>query len=344
MCDEIFSASSLTGFELELLAPPALGRVDLALALAERFKGSVQSGFKYSSEGLAQDGRPICNLTRAYKVVDALGQNLVTLVDDSTIRSQLRSDKNARPGDEKLRMNDLRLALWCERHCWIAHQSTTSVEQVAQKFVQIFDAAFDLPDDASREKLDGAGRSLALRDPWGQVLALREPDPGERHRVCEIVTRPLVRDERRSVIDLILQVAEELNFTVPLEASLHLHFDRAPWQNSERLCRLILGYSAQRESLMNALQPNRNARKLGPFSQTVLKVARECPADLPFGTLAAALSIAGVRKACDMNIKWVIEPYAPQPTLEFRALPMTMDTDALFKSVDQVEFFLQGVI
>ena len=64
------------GLELELLTPKGHTRVSFARALARRVKGRVEFGFKYFSEGTLPDGRPLCRLSLATRVVERGGRVL----------------------------------------------------------------------------------------------------------------------------------------------------------------------------------------------------------------------------------------------------------------------------
>ncbi|MEW5849606.1 MAG: amidoligase family protein [Myxococcota bacterium] len=317
------------GFELELLAPSGRGRHALAQALARRVGGAVRYGFKYISEGTTPEDRPICHLTPAYRVLDAQGGVHVTLVDDITIREQLEA--SAPPGEHGYRvvMDDLRLALWLERVAWVEEPR---LELMLRSVVETFNVT--LPPRPLDE-----GRHV-VRDPFGNTVCVVEPTGGERERVCEVVTRPLTRAERRAVLTEILDVAKDLGFVAPVEAALHVHLDRAPWMETRRLTQLIVDHSVLRPMLITEWQPNPRCRLLGPFPPHVLRVAEEAPGDLPFAELCAALDLAGATKSSDINILGVIRPYPKQPTLEVRSLPMTLDADSLLESVARVERFL----
>src|SRR5689334_21096025 len=91
---ELFGPTTRTGFELELSAPEGLNRSALAASLAKGLGGAVRYGFKPIYLTLDRDGRiaPCCELTPCCQVLDEAGQPWATLVDDFSIRAELKSE------------------------------------------------------------------------------------------------------------------------------------------------------------------------------------------------------------------------------------------------------------
>lgn len=54
--------------------------------------------------------------------------------------------------------------------------------------------------------------------------AIATPLPGERERPCEIITPPL-QNNYRDYLETILNAARDLDFTIPQEGAIHIHFD-----------------------------------------------------------------------------------------------------------------------
>lgn len=303
------------GLELELLTPPRRTRVDVATALARRLNGRVEYGFKYFSEGRLTDGRPLCQLSLAARIVDHAGV-LATLVDDNTLRDGL----SKRPLTPALRATDeLRLALLIERQGW-----SPSPERRLDRLKELFGGVLD-----GGTLLDAAGHPL--------VVTLKEPASWQR--VCEVVTRPVNRPERRRLVRAILDVTRDQGCTVPRSAALHAHYDAAPWRSVRALSALILRHASDRERWWHVLEPNPACKKLAPFPAPVVRLAHD-PKGVGFKTFAAALSLAGARKECDLNICGVIEPHPRQPTLEVRCLPMSLDPDDVLSALAKAEALL----
>ncbi|MDP1921776.1 MAG: amidoligase family protein [Myxococcales bacterium] len=309
------------GLELELLTAKGHTRVSFARALARRVKGRVEFGFKYFSEGTLPGGRPLCRLSLAARIVERDGRVLATLVDDNTIRDGLA----AKPAGRTLHATDeLRLALLAERVSW------SSTEDARLKHLEaLFDGFVD----------DGT-----LHDAFGNPLVITLSEPRSWHRVCELVTRPLVGPrERRAVIEAALSTAKELGCTLPSTAALHAHYDAQPWRDVKRLSRLVVDHAAHRDAWWAALSPNPGCLKLAPFPADVVRVAQQ-PGRVGFSTFAAALRLAGATKACDLNVLGVIEPHPRQPTLEVRCLPMSLELDAVLSSLARAEQLLQRAL
>ena len=214
--------------ELEWLAPAGKTRFDLARALAKLAGGALRLSFKYHGHGLLPDGRPDCHLTPAAKVM-VKGKWFASVVDDPTIVDDLASDST-----ELMRIartDDVRLALWVERNCpghFAPLQKTFAATEVEEGFV----------------------------DPWGQPLTRWHHVPAERARVCEVVMRPLSREELAPTLRKVMKLASSLGFTVPAEAAIHAHFDAAPFQSTAVMRRLISKWSNERPRWLSRFQPN----------------------------------------------------------------------------------------
>lgn len=311
------------GLELELLAPPRMTRASIARHLARRLRGRVEHGFKYYSEGQLPDGRPLCLLSDASRVVDGRGHALLTLVDDNTIRDELPT----RGGREwLLATDDVRLALWFERHSWSKGDSPEARLEFA------------------REAFSGSFEEGALFDAYGHRLVTRLTEAASHRRVCEVVTRVLTRAERARLLVAVCEVAQELGLVIPQAAALHAHYDAAPWKQVRALSRLVLRSTSERATWMNALRPNARCKKLGPFPDAAVQVAQHAPGKVGWGPFAAALHLAGVQKACDFNIRGVIERYPRHPTLEVRCLPMSLHASEVLERLGAAEALLGGVL
>jgi hypothetical protein len=331
-----FGTDSRTGYELELVAPRGRGRLDFARALAERTGGAVRYGFKYQSPGRARSGKPICDLTPAYRVLDDSGQVMCTLVDDVTIKEGLERGAATGEGLYRVVLDDLRMALWAERHCWAESPEPAST---LAHLLRTFDGEL-LP--RGEEPARHPDHRAAI-DPYGHPLAIVALYPHERERVCEVVTRPLTRDERAERLAAILEVARALEFVVPTEAALHLHLDNGPWRSHARLRQLILDFSAARPLLWEELQPNPACTRLGPLHEKIVEAARENDGAPDDASFRRALRSVGPTKYADINITGLTHDRPRHPTLEFRCLPMSLDTERVLSLTDQVEGFLREV-
>lgn len=321
-----FGPQSLTGVELELIAPEGRSRRDLA----ERLAGSperLQYGLKFYHLGdFDERGRPVSRLTPAYRVLDGEGVPWLTLVDDPTLRGGLPEGTEPFPGNT-FRTDDVRIAKWIERHCWSDSDDTASI---FARLAETFEGRW----------LDDEGVPVALVDRYGHALVRRMLGPLSAPRACELVTRPLSRDERVEALEVMLRAARELGFTPFGACGLHLHFDAAPWRSTPRLTALIRDVHRDTAAYRRDPLAHPGSKFLGPFPDKVLRIAHEAPADLPFDVLASALSMAGTIKHLDVNLLGAIETTPVQPTLEIRCLRATIEMEELLGAVDRWERFL----
>ena len=324
-----FGPQSRTGFEIELLAPVGQSREALAHRLATAIGGSVHVGLKYISEGLYTPNQPVCDLTLTWIVKDADGQWFATLMDDITIRDELDPKAETPDGYYRIVMDDVRLALWMqERAC----SDRLEPEHVTRPLLECFRAQLSAPGDGRAQHAS----HRVVADPWEHTLAVVALYPGQRERVCEVVTRPLTRDERFSAISSIVEAARDLDFTIPQEGALHLHLDRDPWRSAPRLAALILNFSAERKQWYERLQPNPRCRRLGPFSQAVVDAARSYQGD-DFEEFSELLWQARPEKHCDISILDILRHNPVQPTVEIRCLPLRLDLEEVQTRVEWIE-------
>ncbi|MFT3710908.1 MAG: amidoligase family protein [Archangium sp.] len=300
------------GIELELLAPQGSSRETLARALAKATKKKLEFGFKFHGAGFLDDGRPDCRLTDAVRI-----PGVASFVDDPTISVSAHSGDGS---GQRARADDVRIALWAERRCWAssrAHRLTP--------FRTDFDALLI------------TGRVL---DPLGHPLLVLEDDERGRERVCEVVLAPLARPALKKTLRLVTELATDLGFTVPREGATHAHYDAKPFRSTRALRSLILEYTKQRDALAQKLTPNPHCTKLGPFPPDVIRVAREADDETEFSTFCAALLLAGLKREVDLNLLGAVENFPKQPTIEFRALPATLDAEAIFERLGVIDAFL----
>lgn len=307
------TTSSRVGLELELLAPEGSTRLTLARALASKWGARVQSGFKYHGAGFLPEGRPDCRLSEAFRVVRGK-EVLATLVDDPTIVDDLDSRDERRV--PLARTDDVRLALWLERRSWAASSSKR-----LSALVKEFDA----------REVDGV-----VFEPLGHPLVAWTTEPAQRQRVCEVVLPPLTGPALGRALQEVCAVASKLGFLIPAEGAVHAHFDAAAFRSTKALRRLMSRWMKERSTALRVLEPNPRCRKLGPYDDAVMRVVKQADDALPFATFAAALELAGLHRAVDVNVLGVVERFPKQPTVEVRCLPSTLDAEATLRRVHQL--------
>ena len=328
------------GFELELLAPKARTRVDLAEALAGAVGGSVEHGLKLLRAKVTPGGAltECCELTGCVRVREPSGAVRFELVDDYSVLEGLGPTGGAAgaPGGWRLITDDPRLGRLLEREARGPRFGLEMLEGAAARLGLELGAPGHGPGCLPDQRL--------LRDPHGMVFAVMCDYPAERWRVTEVVTAPLRPEARREELERIVGLARHLGFKVPLQGSVHVHFDGARWRSTPMLRRLVLAWSRARERLLQRLRSNPNtAAWRAPFTGPVLKVVAEADDALPFSELAERLLRAGLHKRSELNLLGVVLDRFVRGTVEARIFTGALDAAQLLDDVALFEDFLEGV-
>lgn len=312
------------GFEVELLAPKGLSRRSLADSLAQSTGGSVQRSFHADTEPSLVQGRPVFNhLTAAFDIVDGGGAALCRLVDDVTIQSDLDPKAPAEDGWYRILSDDRRLIRLIERHIDPNAQASEVLEPVAELFGATVEAR-----SAGRFRLDNSD---------GATVAMVTPQMGERDRVCEIISTPLVGDIEQQ-LELLLQPARELGFTIPAEAAVHVHLDAQPFRSADRFASLVHGFGSDRAGLWSAVGTNDACRRLGPLPDELV----EAVGDPSFGSrswddIEAWLKTLALTKYSDLNLMKLAQRSSDKDTVEIRVLPGSIDAGTILDGVAQLQ-------
>jgi len=328
-----FDDDSRTGLELELLMPRGRSRADLASALARALSASVRTGLKLHAAPV--DGRPAHDLTPTF-VVERQGERLLEIVDDVTITADLDRAAPTAPGFFRAVVDDARLALLAER---TARADVLDVDRVLAPYLSVWGGRLLSPGEPPAA--DAAHRAGV--DPAGQTIAVVAKYDGGRERVAEIVTAPLRRRDRARAVAEILRVAREEGAFIPEEAALHAHLDAGPWRSVARMRQLLLDTDAVRDLLMLEWEPNPRCKRLGRFDPRMVARARAARPDETWPDFTRDLLASGATKYVDVNVLGVIHPRPRQPTLEVRALPMSLDADVVLARVEKAERFFAEI-
>ncbi len=324
------------GFEVELLAPPGASRATLAAALADcgtgrgsgATDGSVRTIFHHDTEPSLVKGRPVFHhLSRGFDVV-ADGRLACRLVDDVTIQDDL--DRHVSPADGWYRIlsDDSRLLRLVEQLADPAADLSDVLKPVAEAF------------GASAETL--AGKRVRVDDVAGATIAIAAPQGGERERVCEIITPPLVSDVEATLAAL-LEPAAALGFTVPVEAAVHVHLDAAPFRSAAALRRLVRVFSQDRDELWRTLGTNPACRRLGPLpTELVDGVEQNGFQHWSWDRIAEWLRSLPLTKFSDCNLTNLAAPAARIDTVELRLLPGSIDAASITSGVAELRRRLGG--
>ena len=311
------------GFEVELLAPPGSNRSTLAVALAEKFGGSVRIVFHHDTEPSLVKGRPVFHhLTRGFEVLDGSGSVRCRLVDDVTIQTDLDPEARPSPGWYRIVSDEARLLRLIEQLTDPSSDATEVLKPVAAAFGVVV------------QPLDGG--KVRLDDAAGATVAIVAPQGGERERVCEVITPPLCVDHEAALAELLVP-ARELGFTVPAEAAVHVHLDAAPFRSSAALARLVLTFATDREGLWQALETNPLCRRLGPLPEELVSgVGEPGFCSRPWNETADWLATLPMTKFSDCNLMNLRAAAPAVDTVELRVLPGAIDARGIMDGVSKL--------
>jgi hypothetical protein len=183
-----------------------------------------------------------------------------------------------------------------------------------------------------------------LRDRAGASIAMATSLARGRERPCEIVTPPLSRDHE-AALEMLLRPARELEFTVPVEAAVHLHFDGAPYRSVAAFSNLVRLFGHWREALHVALGTNPACTRLQALPPALLElVDRPDAAGLAeterWGGLQTAAMATGLTKYFDINLIALITDRSPRDTVEVRILPASLYAADIVRRAAFVEALL----
>lgn len=315
-----------TGVEIELLAPPGRTRLDLAQAIARDCGGTVRCVLHPDTEPSRVAGKPLfANLTPGFEVLDATGALVARCVDDLTLQADLDKSAPPKPGWWRVVGDD---------------------ERILRLLAPRIDAALPLPEalaalpDWCHGQLEAcSGGMWRLSDGLAAPLAIAAPLPGERERPCELISAPLSSDHAAR-IDVLLGQARALDFRLPVEGALHLHFDAGPLCHAAVIANLVQLLTSLGPALKQLCRTPGTFRRVGSWSPALI-AAVQAPdfRDLDWPTACARLRATEPSKYCDFNLRNIAYARADRHTFEVRILPATLDTAqvlaalALFESV-----------
>jgi hypothetical protein len=304
------------GIEVELLAPAGLSRRDLARALASEHDGTVQRIFYPQSEPSLVPGKPVFeSLTLGFEALDQSGKLVARCVDDITIQADLNRSAAVSDGWYRIVSDDPRLLRLIARHC----NPDAGLADVLEPAAALFGSPVTRED----------ATLFRLSDRMRAPIALAAGLPGERERVCELITPPLEADHRAK-LGILLSTARRLGFTVPAEAAVHLHFDGQALRSPAIFARLVQTCALYQPHWRRLMDTNPRCIRLGPIPDELVALTRR-PEFLNHGRLNArrAASAIAVSKYCDFNLRNLIHDMPDKPTFEVRILPGSIDADAI---------------
>lgn len=320
--------TSRIGFEIELLAPRQASRQDLAQAIADGAGASMRTLLHCDSELSEAPGVPVFHhLTPGFGVVDASDQPVALVVDDITIIADLDQDAPTRPGWARVLSDDRRLIGLLERQI----NPEDSPDGWLDELATVFGGSVQrVGDDDLLRAVDADGRVLAM------VAGL----PSERERPAELISPP-IEEGHQAWLSTMLGAAMELDFDVPAEAAVHMHFDAEPFRNARRFQRLVRTLHEERELLRTRVQTNPRCTRLGPWDPEFLDVTLDPSFAQKDWTEARQLLMqVPMTKYCDINLLGTVYEAGVPPTIEFRIFPGTIDPYRIVDWAVEVESLL----
>ena len=304
------------GVEVELLAPRGLTRYDLALAIAKRIRGTVHRFFHADSELSKTSHTPLFyHLTPAFEVRDATGKWVVRCVDDVTLRDSLNPQAPAQEGWYRIVSDDARLI-------GLIKQQTPANLTLAES-LSIVGALF------ATQPVKNEGNVYRLATQANEPIALAAPMPGERERVCELITAPLPYNNYVETLALLLQDAKSLGFLLPKEGATHLHFDGNAFTSATTLATLMNRLHEQRLSLRQQLNTNPHCTRIGAWSAGIINtINADDFSELSWQQARQRLAEQTISKYCDFNIRNLVYPQPNKHTFEVRILPSCLEIKA----------------
>ena len=318
------------GLEVELLAPKGSSRQTLAARIAGHASGRVLSRvFHHESEPSKVVGQPVFeNLTLGFEVRDARGSLIARCVDDLTLQADLERTHPPQPGWFRVVSDDARILRLAARHADLTQDLHGALSPVAELFGSALES--------------GEGGMWRLSDVSGASILIGAPLPGERERPCELITAPLI-GERALVIGELLDHARALDFTIPQEGALHVHFDAAPLKSASAIKLLIGFFYEWGETLRWLVKTNPRCTRLGGWDDALVSAVYMPGFErLSWEETRAKLLELPLTKFCDYNLSNLARGLPHKDTFEVRTLPSTLDPDEVISAVELYEGILRS--
>jgi hypothetical protein len=149
--------------------------------------------------------------------------------------------------------------------------------------------------------------------------------PGERERPCELITPP-IETNHLDRLEALLGLARSLDFTVPAEGAIHLHFDGAPLCDASTVANLVRVLGVHSDALKERMGTNPRCRRLGAWPPALLElISSPGFARLKWPDARKQLRKLKLTKYVDFNIRNLIHEVPGKHTFEVRILPVWMD-------------------
>lgn len=316
------------GVEIELLAPRGLSRRDLAERVAG--SGSVRRFFHPQSEPSAVPGIPVMeNLTIGFAATTGDGRPIARFVDDLTLQDDLDRAAPPKPGWWRIVGDDGRMLRLLARHSDPHHD----LPELLDRFAALFGT-----------RPEGTAGMWRVADEAGASIVVGAPLPGERERPCEIVTVPLESDHHARV-EALLRPARDLEFSIPAEGAVHLHFDATPFASARAVSRLVRWWCVQGDALKSEVGTNPRCRRLGPPPPELVALVEEPRFEaLAWPVARQALQSLRLTKWVDLNIRNLVHETTGKYTIEVRIFPPVMRASEIVGWMGRMVRIFRGIL
>jgi hypothetical protein len=319
------------GFEIELIAPRGLSRQTLAQQIAQQTGGSVRRFFHLQIEPSKVPEKPVfSSLTLGFEVIDREGSIIAKCVDDLTLQKDCNRSIPPKQNWYRIVSDDVRLLRL------IAKQTSpeSSLAEVLDPIAALFD---------TQTETDFNGM-VKVSDESGASVAIAAPLPGERERPCELITPPIEKEHLHH-LEFLLNIARSLDFKIPIEGAIHIHFDADPLCSSETISNLVNLLWAYGNNLKLMVSTNPNCRHLGTWPKSLIKVVQAPDfRSLNWHEAKNRLQQVGLTKYCDYNLFNLVEALPNKTTFEVRIFPVWLHGQAIMEAAGLFEAILKLAI
>ena len=315
------------GFEIELIAPRGSSRQVLAEAIRDRLGGSIEQFFHPQSEISKVPGKPVFdNLTAGFRVRDAAGKPVVSLVDDITLQHGLNNSATPLAGWYRIVSDDGRLLQLVIRQC----DPLAPLDKVLEPIARLFGTEVDHDPSGMVKVADARAISLLIA---AQL-------PGERERPCEVITAPLA-DGYEDNLRLLLGEAKAGGFGLPWEGATHIHFDAAPLKSASAIANIAAVFSRHGAALKQLVGTNPNCVRLGAWPEHFAELVMSPEfIELDWAEAREVLKECELKKYCDYNLVNLVAELPYKDTFEVRVLPSFLEAEPIVAAAQLFEAIL----
>ncbi|MEO0686015.1 MAG: amidoligase family protein, partial [Cyanobacteria bacterium J06649_11] len=171
-------------------------------------------------------------------------------------------------------------------------------------------------------------------------IAIAAPLPGERERPCEIISAPIDANQQEK-LEVLLETARLLGFTVPVEGATHIHFDAKLLCSANVFANLVNIFHAHGKNLKRLVGSNPKCTRLGSWDRNLIELVNESGfRELTWEEASSRVAKLELTKYCDFNLKNLIHPIPDKFTFEARIFPVWLDAKSIIEAAALCEAIL----